>query len=65
MANIERISPEQARRHMTANSALLVCAYENEEKLQQNHLAGAISLSVFQSRLRGMSRDQEIIFYCA
>jgi hypothetical protein len=65
MADLERIPPERARQHMAANGALLVCAYDSKEKCQQNYLTGAISLSELQSRLQGMARNQEIIFYCA
>jgi hypothetical protein len=51
MANIERTHPERARQHTAANSALLVCAYDSEERFRQNHLEGAISLAAFKSRL--------------
>jgi hypothetical protein len=39
---------------MAANSALLVCAYDSAEKFRQNHLAGAISLAAFKSRLHAI-----------
>jgi hypothetical protein len=65
MANVERIFPERVRQHMGANSALLVCAYDSEEKFRQNHLEGAISLAAFKSRLHTIPQDREIIFYCA
>jgi rhodanese-related sulfurtransferase len=62
----ERISPEQAQMHLESNpDALLVCAYDGEEKFRQNHLEGAISLSDFESRMDSTSKGQEIIFYCA
>ena len=60
-----RISPQQAREKVHAASALLVCAYDDEDKFRNNHLEGAISFSEFQSRLPSLSREQEIIFYCA
>lgn len=59
-----RISPQEARQKTTSGSALLVCAYDNEEKCSNNHLQGAIFLSEFQSRLPSLPKDQEIIFYC-
>lgn len=65
MANVERVFPERVRQHMAANSALLVCAYDSEEKFRQNHLEGAISLATFKSRLHTIPQDCEIIFYCA
>src|SRR5436190_977319 len=43
---VERISPQEARRHLDADrNALLVCAYDSQEKFEQYHLEGAISLA--------------------
>jgi hypothetical protein len=62
-AEVERISPEEARRKVQSGQALLVCGYEDEEKCSRMKLEGAITLS----QLREMSapRDRELIFYCA
>ena len=60
-----RVSPQAVREKVTAGSALLVCAYDDEEKFRRNHLEGAISLSEFNSRLASLAKDQEIVFYCA
>ncbi len=60
-----RISPEEVRRKVTSGSALLVCAYDDEEKYKRVHLEGAISLTEFKSRLSALPKDHEIIFYCA
>jgi len=65
MAEPERIGPEEALEKMKAGVALLVCAYENEEKCKAVHLEGALSLHEFQSRVFALAKDQEIIFYCA
>ena len=59
-----RISVEDARRKVTAGSALLVCAYDDDDKFKNNHLEGAISLADFRAKLPSLSTDQEIIFYC-
>jgi hypothetical protein len=62
----KRINPQEAYEHMQADSnTLLVCAYDSEEKFQQNHLEGAISLDEFISQADTLSKEQEIIFYCA
>jgi len=61
----KRISAEEARRKLRSGQALLVCAYEDEAKFRKLQLEGAISLNEFKSRLSSLSRDQEIIFYCA
>jgi hypothetical protein len=60
-----RISPIEARQKVTSGSALLVCAYDNEDKFQTVHLEGAISLQALRDRLSSLSSDQELIFYCS
>ena len=60
-----RISPEMAWGKITSGSGLLVCAYDDDQKFQNNHLQGALSYAEFQSKLSSISKDQEIIFYCA
>ena len=65
MADVERISVEDARRLVDAKRALLVCAYEDEAKCRMINLEGSISLTSFQSRLASLPKTQEIIFYCA
>ena len=60
----ERIDPRQARGDVAAG-ALLVCAYDDEQKFEENRLEGAMSLSEFRSREASLPRDREVIFYCA
>lgn len=63
MADIERISVQEAREKVAANRALLVCAYDDEAKYRKLNLEGSISLASFQSRLASLPKTQEIIFY--
>lgn len=65
MTKVPRISPEEAREKVIGGKALLVCAYANEEKFLRNHLEGAISLAELEARQTSLSKDHEIIFYCA
>lgn len=65
MSEPVRISPETVREKVISDSAILVCAYDDEEKFKNLHLEGAISLTDFKSRLSSIEKDQEIIFYCA
>ena len=65
MAEAIRISPEEVREKITAGSALLVCAYEDDEKCKMVNLEGAIFLTEFRSKLPSLPKDQELIFYCA
>jgi uncharacterized protein (TIGR02284 family) len=61
---VERISPQEARQHLSAGRALLVCAYDSREKFEQNQLEGALSLDEFKAKADLIDKDREIIFYC-
>jgi len=62
----ERIGAQEARRHLQANpNALLVCAYDSDEKCRQYWLDGATTLTELQARERTLPKDRELIFYCA
>ncbi len=61
----ERIGPEEVHKKLKTGAAILVCAYEDDEKFKTLHLEGAISFNEFKSRLPSLSKDQEIAFYCA
>ena len=65
MAEPKRVSPEEVHQKLKAGKAILVCAYEDESKFKKVRLQGAISLSEFKSKLSSLSKDQEIVFYCA
>jgi hypothetical protein len=65
MANVERISVDEAHQKVNDNRALLVCAYDDEAKCRMVNLDGSISLTNFQSRAASLPKTQEIIFYCA
>jgi rhodanese-related sulfurtransferase len=60
----ERIDARQAHADVAAG-ALLVCAYDDDEKWRKNRLDGAIPLADFRAREASLPKDQEIIFYCA
>jgi len=64
MSRCERISPEGARKKIKSSEALLVCAYEEDEKFKQMRLEGALSYKEFKKKLASIPSDQEIIFYC-
>ncbi len=59
------ISATEARRDLTSGKAQLVCAYQDEEACRKVQLEGSVSLVQFESRLPGLPKDQEIVFYCA
>ncbi len=60
-----RIPPEEAREKILSKGALFVCAYDDEEKFRKMHLEGAMSFSEFKGLAGSLSKDREIIFYCA
>jgi hypothetical protein len=62
--NEPRISPENTRDKME-DGALLVCAYDDEEKCKRMNLEGAITLKQLRAMEPSLSRDQALIFYCA
>ena len=65
MAEPESISPDETREKLETGTALLVCAYDSDEKFRTMHLEGAISLSTFKLNLPSLPKDHEIVFYCA
>ena len=65
MAEVKRVSPQEARERVQSGNALIVCAYDGDDLFKQMHLEGGISLSELKSRLPLLSKTQEIIFYCA
>jgi hypothetical protein len=63
MAELVRISAEEARTKVLSRQAILVCAYEDEEKFRNARLEGSISLNEFRDKITSWSKEQEIIFY--
>ena len=64
-ARVERVSAGEARRRVAEGRAVLVCAYEDEEKCRRLKLEGAHTLRELEAGMATLSRSQEIIFYCA
>jgi rhodanese-related sulfurtransferase len=64
MAEVERISVHEAREKVRSNAALLVCAYDDEEKYNKMKLEGAIPLARLEAQAATLPKDREIIFYC-
>jgi hypothetical protein len=60
-----RIESEEARREVGSGDALLVCAYDDEEKCQQYRLTNAISLAELKAQEAALPKDRKIFFYCA
>ena len=65
MAEPGRISAEEAYKKLKAGTAIIVCAYEDDNKFKTFHLEGALSFNEFKSKLPSLSKDQEMAFYCS
>ena len=65
MTDVSRIDVEGTKNKLATGQALLVCAYDNDQKFARNHLEGAISLAELRAKSADLTKDQEIIFYCA
>ena len=65
MAEVIRITPEETYQKLRAGIALLACAHDSEEQFRNLRLEGAISFSELKSKLPALSKDEEIILYCA
>jgi rhodanese-related sulfurtransferase len=59
-----RIRPQEAKEKVQHGEAILVCAYEDEEKCSKMHLEGAIHMQELEEKLPELDKEQEIIFYC-
>ncbi len=60
-----RVNADDAYNTVTSGSALLVCAYDSDEKYETYKLAGSIPFSKLKGMLNDIPKVQEIIFYCA
>jgi hypothetical protein len=65
MSRVSRITLEETYQKLRAGDALLVCAYDSEEQFRSLQLEGAISLPELREKLPSLSKEQEIVFYCA
>jgi len=54
----------EASQKVASGAALLVCAYESDDKFKHFQLDGAISFGTYKSILASLASEQEIIFYC-
>jgi hypothetical protein len=65
MGQATLIDAQETRRKVESGEALLVCAYDDENKCRQMHLEGAIHMQELEEKLPELPKDKELIFYCA
>lgn len=63
MSRIKRIAASEAHEHVRAGTALLICAYDSDDKFKRFQLEGAIPLSEFEAIEASVPPDKELIFY--
>lgn len=60
-----RVTPTWTRNRMKGpKPALLVCAYDDEEKCRSMSLPNSLTMRELNERLSSLPRDQELVFYC-
>lgn len=60
-----RVDPREIRDRVQSGEALLVCAYDDDEKFRSLRLEKALSLRQFQEVQPSLPKNKEIVFYCA
>ncbi len=60
-----RIGAQEAYKRIKEGKAIFVCGYEDESRYKDLRLEMSMSFSEFLKKLPALSKDQEIIFYCA
>ena len=65
MSQVQSISAQEAFTRSQHGIALLICAYDSDDKFRHVHLKGAMALSSFKANLNHVASDKELIFYCA
>ena len=60
-----RIDVDEARHRNASGRALLVCAYDDDEKCREMRFKGALTMSEFRKRKASFDKRDEIILYCA
>jgi hypothetical protein len=60
-----RIDVDVAREHSAARRALLVCAYDDDEKCRKMRIKGALTMREFRKSKTRVDKRDEIILYCA
>ena len=65
MSAAVRVSAREIRPRVKSGDAMLVCAYDSDEKFQNHHLEGAVSLAEFRTLVPTLAKDKELVFFCA
>lgn len=62
-ADVDRISPGDARLMVEEGKALLICAYEDARKCAESRLEGSIDLVTLKRVEKGLKPDFTLVFY--
>jgi len=61
---VPRVAPDRAWRMVQDEDALLICAYDDEDKCSDFSLPGSISADALRERRNALERDRRLVFYC-
>ncbi len=63
MAELKKISAQNAREMVASSLGLLVCIYDDNKFNSGAHLEGAIPMSAFEKMKPDLDKDTHIVFY--
>lgn len=64
MAGVPKIEPREAQQRLARGEAVLVCAYDDEERCRGLRLEGALTLGELQAREEDLREERDVVFYC-
>jgi hypothetical protein len=62
---VQRIAAESAYSEVRTGDALLVCAYDDQNKCEKYRLTHGVALDELQAHLSTLPKNRKLIFYCA
>jgi hypothetical protein len=66
MADVPRVEPSEVMKKQGSGRKMwMVCAYDDEAKCTQLRIDSALTMSQFTAQVPSLSREEEIVFYCA
>lgn len=59
------VNAQEARKQIEQGDALLVCAYDDEEKCSKLNIDQAMPMSRFRDKLDDIPKSRPLVFFCA
>lgn len=65
ISEANRVTVSWVRDRLKApNPALLVCAYDDEQRCRSMRIPGSLTMGELTPRLASLPRDHDLVFYC-